>query len=68
MLTEPYGQTSNQFFQHVHLDSFCWDNGLCFYNNFLSAYYHDYPNLKLEIGKTINKYLLKAFFKFKLAG
>jgi hypothetical protein len=68
ILTEPYGQTSNQFFQHIHLDSFCRDHGICFYNDFLSVYYNDYPNLKLENSKNLYKYLLKSFFKFKLSG
>jgi len=68
ILTEPYGQTSNQFFQHVHLDSFCRDHGIFFYNHFLSVYYDDYPNLKLENDKKLYKYLLKSFFKFKLSG
>lgn len=46
ILKEPYGQTSNQFIQHIHLDSFCRDHGIVFYNKFILALENDYPNLK----------------------
>jgi len=46
LLTDPYGQTSNNFFQHIHLDSFCKEKGICFFNPFLRKAYSDYPGLK----------------------
>lgn len=44
-LTALYGQTSNNFFQHIHLDAFCRTHKLPFRNPYLSAYYKTYPNL-----------------------
>ncbi len=43
----PFGQTSNQFIQHVSLDAFCRDNGIRYCNPFLYKYKKDYPNLEL---------------------
>jgi Glycosyl transferase family 11 len=45
VLTNLYGQTSNNFFQHIHLDSFCREKGIRFYNPFLFRIHKDYPNL-----------------------
>lgn len=66
LLTAPYEQRSNQFFQHIHLDSFCRENHIPFYNDYLSKYYEDYPNLKSQCEKRLLKYILKAYFKLKL--
>lgn len=54
ILTAPSGQTSNRFFQHIHLDAFCRENGIKFYNPYMSDYINDYPNLKPLYS---NKYL-----------
>jgi len=62
ILTKPYGQTSNSFFQHIHLDSFCKENGITFYNPFLRKKYMDYPGLRSDFAhETINSLIL--FFK-----
>ena len=64
ILTAPYGQASNRFIQHIHLDSFCRANGIYFYNHFLADYYDVYPNLQQHCEKTTGKLLLKAFYRF----
>lgn len=48
VLSEPYGNNSNIFFQHVHLDSFCRDNGLLFFNPHLKKYSTLFPGLVLS--------------------
>jgi Glycosyl transferase family 11 len=53
ILTEPYGQASNQFIQHIHLDSFCRSNGVTFYNKFLLKHFENYPNLKIDSEKKL---------------
>ena len=63
ILTAPYGQASNRFFQHIHLDSFCRANGIYFYNHFLSEYYDVYPTLHQHCEKMIGKLFLKAFYR-----
>lgn len=47
ILLYPFGQTSNQFFQHVHLDAFCREYNILFYNPSFHLYKKDYPKLKL---------------------
>ncbi|HMS69797.1 MAG TPA: alpha-1,2-fucosyltransferase [Saprospiraceae bacterium] len=41
-LSRPYGQRSNQLFQHIHLDSYCRENGLSYKNYFLYSMKNDY--------------------------
>jgi hypothetical protein len=50
ILRKPYGQTSNIFFQHIHIDSYCRELGVKFINPFLDEYYDIYPNLRNEYG------------------
>jgi hypothetical protein len=45
ILLTPYGQRSNNLFQHVHIDSFCRENGIYFYNKFIQNMVLDYPNI-----------------------
>lgn len=45
-LSRLYGQTSNNFIQHIHIDAFCRSNGLKFNNPLISQYYDTYPNLR----------------------
>lgn len=45
-LTRLFGQTSNNFIQHIHIDAFCRANGLKFNNPLISKYYDTYPNLR----------------------
>ncbi|MEO6327871.1 MAG: alpha-1,2-fucosyltransferase [Ginsengibacter sp.] len=66
ILTAPYGQTSNRLFQHIHLDSFCRDNGIKFYNKFLWNLYQDYPNLKAQSDNKLVNYFLKGITKLPL--
>ena len=66
ILTAPYGQKSNRFLQHIHLDSFCRNNGIEFYNKFLLEMLQDYPNLKLHSGKIIN-YFMKGISNIQLS-
>ena len=68
VLTSPYGQTSNQFFQHIHLDSFCRDNGIEFYNKFLLAHSVHYPNLKLQQATKRIRWIAQMGALLKLAG
>ncbi|KAA2238922.1 hypothetical protein F0L74_22160 [Chitinophaga agrisoli] len=46
VLTSLYGQTSNNFIQFIHLDSFCREHNIPFRNPRLKKYYNDYPNLR----------------------
>jgi hypothetical protein len=48
ILSNLYGQRSNNFIQYIHLDSFCRENGVKFYCPQLRRFYKDYPNLKRE--------------------
>ena len=48
ILTNLYGQTSNNFFQHIHLDSFCRENKIKFFNPMLGRMHKDYPKLRKQ--------------------
>jgi len=62
ILKEAYGQTSNNYFQHIHLDSFCKENGINFYNPFLRKKYTEYPGLRGHFTHEIINSLI-LFFK-----
>lgn len=63
-LVELYGQTSNNFFQHVFFDSFCRENNIKFVNPWLRKYYGDYPNLnEYKRSKLIDYLTLKLLKK-----
>ena len=65
VLTAPFGQTSNRFFQHIHIDSFCRDNGINFYNKFLADLYQEYPSLKIKTANKIFNYIIRYIVKLK---
>jgi hypothetical protein len=65
ILTAPFGQTSNRFFQHIHIDSFCRDNGINFYNRFLANMNQEYPALKQQAGNKMVDLFMKGISKFK---
>jgi len=46
VLVRQYGQTSNNFFQHVFIDAFCKENNIKFYNKYIVKYEKDYPGLR----------------------
>jgi len=46
ILNKPYGQRSNNLFQHIHLDSFCIENKITFFNPFFSDFKNEYLNFK----------------------
>lgn len=52
ILLKPYGQTSNNFFQHINIDAFCREHNIKFYNKYIKRYGKDYPGLNLY-GKNI---------------
>ena len=60
ILLSPYGQRSNNLFQHVHIDSYCRNNGVYFYNSYIYKFRKDYPN----IGKP--NIFLDLILKFKV--
>ncbi len=45
-LTRLFGQTSNNFIQHIHIDAFCRANCLTFRSPGMCKYYKTYPNLR----------------------
>lgn len=51
ILLEPFGQRSNKLFQHIHLDSFCREYGIKFFNPCLKKMYNDYPVLRHSMHK-----------------
>ncbi len=58
VLRNTFGQTSNRFFQHIHLDSFSRENGKSFFNPFLYRYYQIYPGLRpTQIHQSINTFI-----------
>jgi hypothetical protein len=62
ILLNSYGQRSNNLFQHVHLDSFCRNNGIYFYNKFVHDLAGDYPNLN----KSVNDHIIDLCMNVKL--
>ncbi|WP_298718031.1 alpha-1,2-fucosyltransferase [Chitinophaga sp.] len=40
-----FGQTSNNYLQHIHLDAFCRTNGIRYFTPRMRRYYGAYPNL-----------------------
>ncbi|WP_341835018.1 alpha-1,2-fucosyltransferase [Chitinophaga pollutisoli] len=72
-LSRQYGQTSNNFIQHIHIDAFCRANGLKFRNPRMSKYYKTYPNLRTAgygdsvLGMKIRKALsFKPIYRFDI--
>jgi hypothetical protein len=66
ILTSPYGQISNNFFQHIHLDSFCKEKGIDFYNPFLRKVYSDYPGLRINWHQEIMNSIIPVFKDIRL--
>lgn len=62
-LLELFGQTSNNFIQHIHLDAFCRSQGIKFYNPQLRKHFHTYPNLA-KAGYHRSKLYMKLRNKF----
>jgi hypothetical protein len=60
-----HGQTSNNFFQHIHLDAFCRANNLRFSSPDISIHYEEYPNLRTA-GYESSKRWTKILKKLKL--
>ena len=56
-LSRPYGQRSNQLFQHIHLDSYCRENGISFKNYFLYRLKDDYTLIGAETHLSKSRYL-----------
>lgn len=69
LLLSMYGQRSNNLFQHVHIDSFCRDNNIRFYNKFIYDLRKDYPNVgkpNLVFDLLIKFKVLQILYKLKL--
>lgn len=75
ILLGPYGQRSNNLFQHVHIDSYCRDNKVYFYNRFIHQFRNEYPNigkanrfldliLKLKIPQILYRFKLIKYIDF----
>lgn len=46
VLATPFGDNSNRFFQHIHIDSFCRENGVEFINPHLDIYARTFPRIE----------------------
>jgi len=75
ILLGPYGQRSNNLFQHVHIDSYCRYNKIFFYNSSIYKFRKDYPNigkpnlfldliLKLKIPQILYRFKLVKYINF----
>ncbi|RBL93322.1 alpha-1,2-fucosyltransferase [Chitinophaga flava] len=65
VLTKLYGQTSNNFLQFIHLDSFCRENNIPFHSPYFRKYFDQYPALQ-SYGVNYSKVLMKFFIRTKL--
>ncbi|RYE16511.1 MAG: hypothetical protein EOP45_17385 [Sphingobacteriaceae bacterium] len=69
ILLGPYGQRSNNLFQHVHIDSYCRNNGIYFYNSFIYKFRRDYPNIgkpNILLDLLLKVKLLRILRRFKI--
>jgi len=66
ILTRPYGQTSNIFFQHAYFDAFCREHEIKFVNPYMQSYYKDYPHLNEHGRSKLMDYLTRKMLKKKL--
>ncbi|MBC9911138.1 alpha-1,2-fucosyltransferase [Chitinophaga varians] len=65
VLTKLYGQTSNNFLQFIHLDSFCREHNIPFHSPYFRKYFKHYPALQ-EYGVNYSKVLMKFFIRTRL--
>ncbi|WP_212001183.1 alpha-1,2-fucosyltransferase [Chitinophaga sp. HK235] len=65
VLTKLYGQTSNNFIQFIHIDSFCRENNIPFHSPYFRKYFEHYPALR-SYGIDYPWVLMKLLTKTKL--